>query len=139
MPKEFWINLPVADPARSRAFFEAIGFGVDAATSSDRMVAMRLGEKRLAVMLFPKAHFARFAGVDAADAARSAEVMISFDAESRAEVDALPAKVTAAGGTVFAEPAEIDGWMYGAGFADPDGHRWNILHMDPARRQGAAP
>lgn len=138
MPKEFWINLPVADPARARAFFEAIGFGVDPAMSSEQMVAMRLGENRLAVMLFPHARFAHFAGTEVADATRGAEVMISFDAETRAEVEALPARVTAAGGTVFAEPAEIEGWMYGAAFADPDGHRWNILHMDPARRPGAA-
>ncbi len=133
MAKDFWINLPVADIARARAFFEAIGFNVDAGASGPEMVAMRLGDKRLAVMLFPEARFAHFAGAPVADAVRGAEVMISFDAESRAEVDALPARVTAAGGTVYAPPAEIEGWMYGAAFADPDGHRWNILHMDPAR------
>lgn len=134
MPKEFWINLPVADIDRARAFFEALDFDVDAANISAQMMAMRLGEKRLVVMLIADATFARAAGADVADTRRGAEVMISFDAENRAEVDALPDRVTAAGGTVFTPPTEIDGWMYGAGFADPDGHRWNILHMDPARR-----
>jgi predicted lactoylglutathione lyase len=135
MPKDFWINLPVADVARARAFFEAIGFGSQGVGAPD-MGALKLGEKGLMVMLVQKERFAHFAGGPVSDATAGAEVMISFDAASRAEVDALPAKVTAAGGTVFAPPVEIDGWMYGAGFQDPDGHRWNILHMDPARMPG---
>lgn len=56
--------------------------------------------------------------------------MISFDAESREEVDEMAAKVRAAGGTIFGEPGEIRGWMYGFGFADLDGHRWNMVFMD---------
>ncbi|MFP3380532.1 extradiol dioxygenase, partial [Bacillus sp. SIMBA_069] len=28
-----------------------------------------------------------------------------------------------------AEPSE-QGFMYGAGFADVDDHRWNVLYMD---------
>jgi predicted lactoylglutathione lyase len=31
---------------------------------------------------------------------------------------------------LFAKPAENQGWMYGCGFFDLDGHRWNILFMD---------
>ena len=29
--------------------------------------------------------------------------------------------------------AEVQGWMYGSGFTDLDGHRWNLLHMDMSR------
>ena len=36
----------------------------------------------------------------------------------------------AAVGTVFAEPGESNGFMYGCGFCDPDGHRWNPVFMD---------
>jgi predicted lactoylglutathione lyase len=136
MPKDFWINLPVADVDRARAFFEAIGFGSDGAGEGAGMGALRLGEKGLMVMLVPKERFAHFAGGPVADATAGAEVMISFDAASRDEVDALATKVGQAGGSVFGPPAEIDGWMYGAGFADLDGHRWNILHMDHAKLPG---
>ncbi|WP_256213145.1 hypothetical protein [Bacillus sp. OV322] len=27
----------------------------------------------------------------------------------------------------------LDGWMYGCGFADSDGHRWNALYMDMSK------
>jgi predicted lactoylglutathione lyase len=43
---------------------------------------------------------------------KSTEVLLSFDAESRQEVDELAKKVTAAGGKVFAQPGENQGWMY---------------------------
>ena len=57
-------------------------------------------------------------------------MMISFDAESREEVDEMARKVFEAGGNIFGEPAEIQGWMYGFAFTDLDGHRWNQLYMD---------
>jgi predicted lactoylglutathione lyase len=55
---------------------------------------------------------------------------MSIDAESREEVDCLATTIKNAGGTIFAEPGENQGWMYGCGFCDLDGHRWNILYMD---------
>jgi predicted lactoylglutathione lyase len=59
--------------------------------------------------------------------------LFSFDAESREEVDEMAKKVKAAGGTLYAEPAENQGWMYGFAFVDPDGHRWNMLYMDMSK------
>ena len=52
----------------------------------------------------------------------------------REAVDALAEKVRAAGGVLFAEPEEMGGWMYGLGFVDPDGHRWNQVYLDWERR-----
>ena len=38
--------------------------------------------------------------------------------------------VVKAGGKIYAKAGNTDGWMYGFGFADLDGHRWNMLYMD---------
>ena len=46
------------------------------------------------------------------------------------KVDEMLKKAVNAGGTVFSQSEEKDGWMYGCGFADLDGHRWNVLYMD---------
>ncbi|MNO02730.1 Glyoxalase-like domain protein [compost metagenome] len=59
-------------------------------------------------------------------------MLISIDAESKEAVDALLQKVVEAGGIIYGEPQD-QGWMYGAGFADLDGHRWNVLYMDPSQ------
>lgn len=34
------------------------------------------------------------------------------------------------GGILFANPEYKEGWMYGCGFSELDGPRWNILYMD---------
>lgn len=131
MTKSIWINLPVQDIDRSRRFFEAIGFRVNPAQpASDAMASMLIGDKDVVLMLFPESTFRGFTGLSVPDTREASEVLFSIDAQSRDEVDAMARKVTEAGGAVYGEPAEKDGWMYGAGFTDPDGHRWNILHMD---------
>ena len=130
MIKDFWLNLPVKDLVRSREFFRQLGFNFNDQHGQSGMVSLLMGEKGLMINLFPDDTFKSFAGAGVSDARRSAEVLLSFDAESRAEVDAITEKARAAGATVFGEPAPVQGWMYGSGFADLDGHRWNVLFMD---------
>ena len=131
MTKEIWLNLPVKDVQRSKAFFEAIGFIFNEPRSTGNdMACMYAGEKKFVVMLIREAMFAGFSKNNLTDTSQSSEILISYDAESREEVDTIAKKVVTAGGTMFGEPGESQGWMYGCGFSDPDGHRWNVLYMD---------
>ncbi|HEY0029285.1 MAG TPA: VOC family protein, partial [Bacteroidia bacterium] len=84
-------------------------------------------------MLFAEAIFKGFTRAGIADTKQGSEVLFSFDAESREEVDEMAKRVEAAGGTIFGKPSDVQGWMYGCGFTDPDGHRWNVLHMDMSK------
>lgn len=132
MTKDLWMNLPVKDINRSTDFFKSIGFGIkDGATETS--VAISVSEKNTIVMLFQEDVFKSFARNGLADTSKTTEVLFSFSADSREEVDEVAKKVTAAGGDVFAPPAEIQGWMYGCAFSDPDGHRWNALFMDNSK------
>ena len=130
MTKEMWLNLPVRDVNKSKEFFQKIGFKQNEKHESPEMVCFEVGEKKMTVLFFAEDTFKDFTKTDVSDAKRGAEVLISFDAENRAEVDETARKVFDAGGTVFSEPGEIQGWMYGFAFADLDGHRWNMIHMD---------
>jgi predicted lactoylglutathione lyase len=134
MTKQIWLNLPVKDVARSKVFFKAIGFSFNEERDTPTMTCMVVGEGKFAVMLFEESMFEAFSQIKITDTKASSEILISFDGESTDEVDELAKKVIAAGGEVFAPPAEIQGWMYGAAFADLDGHRWNILYMDLSKR-----
>lgn len=129
MSQEVWINLPVEDVERSTAFFNAIGF--HAVSMGNERAKLAVGQTT--ILLFPNAVFEKFTGATAADTSRSAEVIFSIGADSREEVDAFIQKVAFAGGSIFGKPSETDGWMYGAGFADLDGHRWNLLYMDESK------
>lgn len=134
MAKELWINLPVKDVEKSKEFFTRIGFSLNTEHCADgEMACVQLGEKQYNVVLFAEETFKVFTKNDLTDTGKSTEILISFDAESRAEIDETARKVFDAGGTIFSEPAEIQGWMYGFAFCDLDGHRWNQVFMDAGK------
>lgn len=130
MTKQIWLNLPVKDALKSKDFYSQLGFTFLEERTTEQSACMLVGETNFVVMLFGEEMFKNFIQHQITDTKQSSEFLISIDAESREEVDALAQKAKAAGGTVFAEPAENQGWMYGCGFCDLDGHRWNVLYMD---------
>ncbi|WP_166920584.1 VOC family protein [Flavobacterium poyangense] len=130
MAKQIWLNLPVKNVAKAKVFFLKIGFAFNEQQDTPSSTCMLVGERSFVIMLFEDTLFENFSRNKVTDTQSSSEILISIDAESIEEVDALAEKVKAAGGTIFAPPAENQGWMYGFGFADLDGHRWNVLYMD---------
>jgi uncharacterized protein len=74
--------------------------------------------------------FAERVGGEVGDPARATTVINSLTATDRAEVDDLVARALAAGGT-SAAPARENGAAYAGSFADPDGHVWEFLAMEP--------
>lgn len=130
MTKQIWLNLPVKNVAKAKDFFWKIGFSFNEQHDTPSSTCMVVGEGNFVVMLFEELLFAGFSQNEVTDTQSSSEILISIDAESRDEVDALAEKVKEAGGNIFSPQAESQGWMYGFGFADLDGHRWNVLFMD---------
>ena len=131
MVKEFWLNLPVKDIKKSRAFFDKLGFKFNTQNgNTDTSAALMVGEKNVVVMLFEEPAFKGFTNTEVADTKQGTEVLLSFDAQSKEEVDAMAQKAIEAGGKTDHKPYEMQGWMYGCVFTDIDGHKWNVLHMD---------
>lgn len=130
MTKEYWINLPVKDVKRSKKFFTEIGFSFNTERENETMVSMLVGKAPMPIMFFEEQEFEKVVDSKISDTSKGAEIIISFGAETKKEVDAMAEKVEQAGGDVFSKPAPIQGWMYNFGFKDLDGHRWNMLYMD---------
>lgn len=130
MTKDIWINLPVKDLNKSKEFFTSLGFPLNPRhMNSDEMVSLVIGDKNMIVMLFPVATFEKYTSIKITDTQQGAEVLFSIGAQSKEEVDEMVSKVERAGGTIYSKPVD-GGWLYGAGFADLDGHRWNVVYMD---------
>ncbi len=129
--KQIWLNLPVKDVNRSKVFFESLGFTFNT-ENGDTPVSkcMLVGEHNMVIMLFEENTFKSFTRNELIDTNKGTEVLISIDAENSEDVDVLADKVERAGGIVFGKPGWNQGWMYGCGFSDLDGHRWNVLYMD---------
>lgn len=135
MTKEFWINVPVKDLNRTRDFYTQLGFTFKPLPGNrDDGAMLILGSKSVQVIFFEEPAFRGFSGTEVADTKNGNEVLFSIDAETTEEVKILSSRAKKAGGNVFAEPGEKDGWMYGCGFADPDGHRWSVVFMDESKQ-----
>ena len=128
MSKLIFLNLPVADLAAARAFYEAIGFTNNPQFTDETAACMVLTEI-IHVMLLTHDKFAQFTPKKIADAHSASEVLICISADSREGVDEITEKALAAGGR---EPREKQdyGFMYGRSFEDPDGHIWEPMWMD---------
>jgi predicted lactoylglutathione lyase len=127
--QQIFVNLPVKDLPASRKFFDALGYSFNPDFSNDKGACMVVSEN-IYVMLLTEPFFATFTRKTVADAKQSTEVLICLSAASRAAVDALVEKAWKAGGTVTSEPQD-HGFMYGHGFADLDGHQWEVMYMEP--------
>lgn len=130
MHKHIFVNLPVRDLERSRAFFSSLGFSFNPQFSNDDAACMVIGENIFAMLLVER-FFRGFTNKPIADAREVTEVLTCLSCESREEVDALVAKAVAAGGRT-PNPKQEHGFMYGHGFEDLDGHIWELSWMDPA-------
>jgi predicted lactoylglutathione lyase len=84
-------------------------------------------------MLFLEGVFSGFTNNAISDTAKGSEVLFSLGADSRDQVDDIANRARSAGGTVFAELGESHGLMYGCGFCDPDGYRWNLRYLDASK------
>ena len=128
MSRLIFVNLPVADLAAAKAFYEAIGFTNNPQFTDETAACMVLTET-IHVMLLTHEKFAQFTPKAIADAKTVSEVMICISADSREGVDEITGKALAAGGR---EPREKQdyGFMYGRSFEDLDGHIWEPMWMD---------
>lgn len=125
--KMIWANLPVKDIERTYAFFLALGFKPNGERTAE-IVSFIIAENAFIINFFKEEQFKIATEVAVTDTTKSAEIIFSLSAESREDVKEWAEKVKKAGGTVFLEPQEIQGNMYNMAFADPDGHRWNVLY-----------
>lgn len=133
-PRLLFVNLPVADPARSRAFFEALDFTFNDAFCDASAVCMQVNEGAF-YMLLSHAKFASFTTREVLTPAGGVPAYHAFPLGSREEVDALFEKAIAAGGSPSGDANDM-GFMYIRMFHDLDGHVWEAFWMDPAAIPG---
>jgi uncharacterized protein len=130
MPRKIFVNLPIQDMARSRAFFEGLGFSFNPQFTNDQGACMVLSDDGY-VMLLVQPFFQTFTPKRIADAKETSEVLVCLSCESRDEVDQLVRKALGAGGRSPRPPQDM-GFMYSQAFEDLDGHIWELVWMDPA-------
>jgi len=137
MSRMIFVNLPVSDLAASRRFLEALGATNEPKFTDDTAACMKLSDT-IFTMLLTHDKFRQFTPRPVADATKGSEVLLCVSADSRESVDTTIERAVSAGGTADPAPKQDYGVMYGRSVADPDGHIWEIMWMDPAAAERGA-
>ncbi|MDB4978566.1 MAG: hypothetical protein JWM56_752 [Candidatus Peribacteria bacterium] len=132
MRRQLLINIPVSDPKKSKRFFEEVGFSLNKELTDEQATCFDIDDN-IKIALLPIDHFmSAINNHEVADTSKCNEVLLSIGVTGREEVDIIMTKAIAAGGNKLSEPTDY-GSIYGATFADPDGHQWNIYYMEPTK------
>lgn len=130
MTKMIFVNLPVADLAKSMAFYKGIGFTNNPQFTDDTAACMVWSET-IFVMLLTHGKWKSFTDRPIPPTT-SSEVSLAISLESREAVDAINEAAAKHGGTADINPVQDHGFMYGRDLIDLDGHVWGAFWMDPA-------
>ncbi|UDY37604.1 VOC family protein [Dermatobacter hominis] len=116
------ITLGVADLARSRTFYEQLGWR---GQEVEETVFFQAGGQ--AVVLWARDKVAADAGIDD-DGGTFGGIVLAHNVRSRSEVDDVIGAAAGAGGRVVKSPEETFYGGYAGFFRDPDGHTWEVAH-----------
>ncbi len=128
MATKVFINLPVKNLDKSISFFTNLGFTFNPQFTDEKAGCMIISENIFA-MLLTDSYFQTFTKKQVCDAKTATEVLITLDADSKEELQYLVEKAKESGAVIYSEPQD-HGWMYQHGFADLDGHQWELAYMD---------
>ena len=117
------VTLGVADLARARAFYEALGFSTGAGPDDD-VVFFDTGG--LIVSLWSRESLAEDSGVQ--DDGGWGGVTFAYNVRAPADVDDVIEQARSAGARIAREPGETFWGGYSGVFVDPDGHPWEVAH-----------
>lgn len=136
MTRMIFVNLPVADLPKAKAFYEALGFTNEPRFSDETAACMVLSDT-IFTMLLTHEKWASFTTrpIPSTD---SSEVMLAISCDTKDEVNRFTDTAGAHGGLADVNPLQDHGFMFSRSFTDPDGHIWETFWMDPAVAEGDA-
>lgn len=137
MTQMIFVNLPITDIDRTRAFYEGIGFTINPMFSDDKALCVVVSDT-IYLMALKRGYFETFVSRPVGDPAKTASALIALSRDDKAAVDAMTELALAHGGT---EPRPIQdlGFMYSRAFCDPDGNWFETFWMDQAAAAGGPP
>src|SRR4051812_36868680 len=97
MSRMIFVNLPVADLGRARAFLESLGAVNEPKFTDDSAACMTFSDS-IHIMILTHNKFSHFTPRPIADATAGSEVLLCLSADSREQVDSFIARGVAAGG-----------------------------------------
>jgi len=129
-----FVNLPVTDLDRAKAFYTALGFTINPAFTDHNAACVVVEPDHSYFMILVRDFFQTFTDLPIGDPAVNPSVATAIFYDSRDEVDTAVTNGIAAGGTE-PRPASDYGFMYQRQLTDPDGNFLEFGWMDPVAAQ----
>ncbi len=129
-----FVNLPVTDLDRAKAFYTALGFTINPDFTDHNAACVVVEPDHSYFMILVRDFFQTFTDLPIGDPAVNPSVATAIFFDSREEVDTAVTKGIAAGGTE-PRPATDYGFMYQRQLTDPDGNFLEFGWMDPVAAQ----
>jgi predicted lactoylglutathione lyase len=117
------VTLGVSDLARSRRFYEGLGWKTNAKPEDD-VVFFQAGG--MVVALWGRDELAEDSAVE--DTGGWGGITLAHNVRSPEEVEAVLEEARTAGGTIARDGAATFWGGYSGVFIDPDGHPWEVAH-----------
>ena len=131
-----FVNLPVTDLERAKAFYEALGFAINPLFTDHNAACVVVEPDHSYFMILTREFFQTFSDLPIGDPTAAVSAATAIFLDSREAVDTAVAAGLAAGGSE-AQPAADYGFMYQRQLTDPDGNILEFGWMDPvAAEQG---
>lgn len=130
-----FVNLHVKNVKNSMEFFTGLGFEFNMQfTDEEKAACLVIGDNMFA-MLLTEEYFKSFTKKEVVDTDKYAQLTVALSAESRDKVDEIVNSAVSLGGKLYTDPVD-HGFMYQWSFQDPDGHIWEIAHMNMNALEG---
>lgn len=132
-PKNIWANLGVENIQRTKEFYQSLGFQLNGTPAKD-LVSFFFGADKFIIHFFDKKRLKTSMEGALVDATKENEIMFSLSAQSKDEYDNWIKEIKEAGGTIFFDSNKDRKEFYDTNgfyvcvFADPDGHKFNLLY-----------
>jgi uncharacterized protein len=126
-----FVNLPVTDLERAKAFYTAVGFRINPAVTGDTSACFFVEEDHSALMIHTRDYFQTLSELPLGDPAVNPSVSVAIYLDTRDAVDKAVTEGLAAGGR---EPHDATdyGFMYQRQLNDPDGNILEFGYMNMA-------
>ena len=125
--KRIWANFSVKDANRTREFYTQLGFTPNSPNKYPKLASFLFGDNDFVIHFFEQG-----SQIDdyLSSGSGTSEIIFTLSAETEEEVKEWAKKVKEAGGKIIQDAGRDNANYYGFVFADPDGHKFNVLLME---------
>ena len=126
--KKIWSNFSVKDAKHTNQFYTQLGFTPNKPNNDPKLAGFLFGDDGFVIHFFEQG--SQIDEYLTSGSKTTSEIIFTLSAETEAEVKEWAERVKSAGGNIFQEVGRDETNHYGFGFADPDGHKFNVLLME---------